>query len=153
MALKKNAPPMTDYLKFWRVIRKYFLVKYELSGADLDLLLFLFSEPVFSKQKFQEFNEILQWDRGRFQRLLDEGWIVCVHEGAKFRFSALYKASTKTKRIIRSLYAKLSGEELPTNKYANPMFRSRVGYADKVYRNEIKNMNAELRARKFSDPD
>ena len=51
----------SDYLKYWRVIRQYVKVRYGLNQADLDMLLFLYSEKYFGKDKFQEFNELLSW--------------------------------------------------------------------------------------------
>ena len=44
--IKKN-----DYLKYWRVIRYFVKAKYGLSTADLEVLLFLYSEKYFGKGK------------------------------------------------------------------------------------------------------
>ena len=49
----------SDYLKYWRVVRQFVKVKYGLSQADLDILLFLKSEQYFSKDKFKEFDQLL----------------------------------------------------------------------------------------------
>jgi hypothetical protein len=64
-----------DYLKYWRVIRQYIKARYELSQADLDMLLFLYSEGYFGKDKFREFAQLVSWDVNRFDRLLTQGWI------------------------------------------------------------------------------
>ena len=64
-----------DYLKYWRVIRQYAKVKYQLNQADLDMLLFLYSEKYFDTSKFTEFNELLSWDKSRFGSLKRRGWI------------------------------------------------------------------------------
>ena len=64
-----------DYLKYWRVIRQFVKIKYELTQADLDMLLFLYSEKYFDKDKFEEFDTLLGWDRSRFERLKQQGWI------------------------------------------------------------------------------
>ena len=47
-----------DYLKYWRVIRYFIKAKYDLTTADLDMLLFLKSEGRFDKDKFDDFNEM-----------------------------------------------------------------------------------------------
>ena len=52
-------PQKNDYLKYWRVIKYFTQVKYKLKADDLDMLLFLYSEKYFGKQKFNEFNELL----------------------------------------------------------------------------------------------
>ena len=65
MKLKVN-----DYLKFWRVIRYFYKIKYGLNQADLDMLLFLYSESYFSKDKFIEFDELLSWDEHRLLKYI-----------------------------------------------------------------------------------
>ena len=62
-----------DCLKYWRVIRYFIKAKYGLTTADLDMLLFLYSEEIFSKKKFEEFDNLLIWDGERFNRLLQRG--------------------------------------------------------------------------------
>tara|TARA_R100001440_G_scaffold39562_2_gene59066 strand:- start:18203 stop:18628 length:426 start_codon:yes stop_codon:yes gene_type:complete len=134
----------SDYLKYWRVIRQFIKSKYGLTQADLDMLLFLYTEDYFSKDKFQEFNELLSWDVTRFDRLRRDKWIEVFRKNMGKR-KALYTLSYKTKRMIDSLYKKLNGEEIPTSPSKNPMFKRNVKYSDKVYRNFIKEMNASIR--------
>ena len=66
---------MHNYLKYWRVVRYFIKAKYGLSQADLDVLLFLSSEKYFSKNDFDEFDELLSWDKNRFEDLRTKGWI------------------------------------------------------------------------------
>ena len=140
----QKKPPSNDYLKYWRVIRYFVKAKYGLSTADLDMLLFLYSEKYFSKDKFGEIDELLSWDVNRFENLRHNEWIVLFRkrQGKK---KALYEVSYKTRRMIGSIYKKLSGEEIPTSLSANPLFKRDVSYMDKVYRNMIKDMNAFTR--------
>jgi len=142
----------SDYLKYWRVIRQFIKSKYGLTQADLDMLLFLYTEDYFSKDKFQEFNELLSWDVTRFDRLRRDKWIEVFrrHMGKR---KALYTLSYKTKRMIDSLYKKLNGEEIPTSPSKNPMFKRNVKYSDKVYRNFIKEMNASIRQQRHHAPE
>ena len=60
---------VNDCLKYWRVIRYFIKQKYGLTTADLDMLLFLYSEDIFSKEKFEEFDNLLSWDEDRFDKL------------------------------------------------------------------------------------
>ena len=133
-----------DYLKYWRVIKYFTQVKYKLKAGDLDMLLFLYSEKYFGKQKFNEFNELLPWDVKRFNKLLRDGWIT-VFRKRQGNKKTLYEISYKGKRMISSIYKKLSGEEIPMGESANPMFAKNVSYTDKVYRNMIKQMNKKIR--------
>lgn len=134
----------SNYLKYWRVIRQYVKVRYGLNQADLDMLLFLYSEKYFGKDKFQEFNEILSWDVKRFDRLLADGWIQNFRE-RRVGQKGLYSLSYKANRMIGSIYKKLDGEDIPMTMCNNPMFKKKVDYSDKVYRNFIKAINEETR--------
>ena len=64
-----------DYLKYWRVVRYFVKSKYKISTGELDMLLFLYSEKYFGKDKFKEFDELLSWNVNRFDQLLKRGWI------------------------------------------------------------------------------
>lgn len=141
----KSTP--SDYLKFWRVIRYYMKAKHELSQADLDILLFLYSEGYFGKEKFDYFSELVSWDKERFDSLLKRTWLERFRRrGPDGR--ALYCLSDKAKKVIRDIYRKLEGEEIPTSLSYNPMFLKNVSYNDKVYRNMILQMNAYYREQK-----
>ena len=129
-----------DYLKYWRVIRYFIKAKYGLNQADLDMLLFLNSEDIFSRDKFKEFDNILAWDVSRFERLRKDAWIE-VFRNRMGNKKALYQVSYKTQRVIDSIYKKLSGEEIPSTEQGNPMFARNVSYSDKIYRNMIIEMN------------
>lgn len=141
-----------DYLKYWRVVRQFVKVKYNLNQADLDVILFLYSEKYFGSEKFREFNEILSWDKKRFGRLVREGWIESFRkrEGAK---KALYQLSFKASRMVDMIYKKLNGEEISMNDTVNPMFKRNVSYSDKVYRNMIKEMNKATRQQPRQTPE
>lgn len=134
----------SDYLKYWRVIRQWVKIRYNLSQGDLDMLLFLYSESYFGKDKYREFAQLISWDRHRFHRLLKEGWIENFRESGR-GIKGLYIISFKAKKMIASIYAKLDGDEVPMNATNNPMFKKNVKYTDKVYRNMIKSMNAETK--------
>lgn len=133
-----------DYLKYWRVIRRYIKVKYGLSESDLDILLFLKSEGKFTRSKFKEFDRILSWERQRFDRLVKEGWIVVFRKRDK-NLAGLYELSFKAKRVIGSIYKKLSGEEIPTSPTHNPIFLRNVSYTDSQYKKAIVEMNAFIK--------
>jgi len=133
-----------DYLKYWRVIRQYIKIKYNLTQSDLDILLFLKSESYFSKDKFEEFNEILSWDKQRFEKLRQQGWIEVFRKRVG-KHKALYQLSFKSKRMLTSIYKKLNGEEIPTSPSQNKMFKTNTSYSDKVYRNMIIEMNRSIK--------
>jgi hypothetical protein len=135
---------MPDYLKYWRVIRYFIKAKYGLSQADLDILLFLHTEKYFDKNDFDEFNELVSWDKNRFENLRKEGWIESFRK-RKGNRRAVYQLSYKAQRVITSIYKKLEGQEIPESASSNPLFLKNVSYNDKVYRNYIKKLNKSIR--------
>tara|TARA_R110000803_G_scaffold68255_3_gene130068 strand:+ start:294 stop:728 length:435 start_codon:yes stop_codon:yes gene_type:complete len=141
----------SDYLKYYRVVRQFIKKKYKLTQAELDVLLFLRSEEYFSKDKFNEFDELLSWDVNRFDKLRRDKWIEVFRKRMGNR-KALYMLSNKAKRVVNSIYKKLNGEEIPTSNDGNPMFLKKVSYTDKVYRNFIKEMNAFTRQQRHQTP-
>ena len=133
--------PSHDYLKYWRIIRYWVKAKYGLTTPDLEMLLFLYSEHLFKKTDFKEYEEIMSWDVNRFDRLLRDGWIhVWRKRSGKER--ALYELTYKSKRIIDTIYKKLNGQEISER---NPLFNKNVSYSDKVYRNAIKKLNEAIK--------
>lgn len=133
-----------DYLKYWRVIRQYVKIKYNLTQADLDMILFLYSEKYFDRDKFKEFDSLLGWDVMRFQRLLKEQWIVIFRKRLK-NHKVVYQISDKSVNLVRLIYKKLSGEEIPVSVSHNKMFAKNVAYSDRVYREMILEMNKVIK--------
>lgn len=143
--------PPNDYLKFWRVIRYYMKSKHGLSQADLDILLFLYSEGYFGQESFDNFAELVSWEVGRFNRLKQEGWIEYFRK-RRGKSRAIYQLSAKAIRVVNDIYRKLNGDEIPVSLTANALFHKNVSYNDKVYRNMIIQMNAYQRANKYKKP-
>ena len=139
--MKSNS---NDYLKYWRVIRQYMKIKYGLTQSDLDILLFLYSEKYFSRYKFLEFDAILGWDKQRFEKLRQAGWIEVFRKRAGIH-KALYQLSSKTNAMISSMYKKLNGEEIPVSQQQNRMFAKNISYSDKKYKEMIIKMNTVIK--------
>ena len=101
-----------DYLKYWRVIRYFVKRQYNLTTAELEMLLFLNSEDIFSRDKFEEFEQLMPWSDDRFFKLKKQGWIELFRPKTSRR-KPLYQLSYKTNRLISSVYKKLNGQEIP----------------------------------------
>jgi len=141
--------PTNDYLKYWRVIRYWVKAKYGLTTPDLEMLLFLYSEQLFNKTDFKEYEELMSWDVNRFDRMLRDGWIH-VWRKRKGNQATLYELTYKTRRIIDTIYKKLNGEEISER---NPLFNKNVSYTDKVYRNAIKKINESTKQLQHLAPE
>ena len=141
--------PTNDYLKYWRVIRYWVKAKYGLTTPDLEMLLFLYSEQLFNKTDFKEYEELMSWDVNRFDRMLRDGWIH-VWRKRKGNQATHYELTYKTRRIIDTIYKKLNGEEISER---NPLFNKNVSYTDKVYRNAIKKINESTKQLQHHAPE
>lgn len=142
----------SDYLKYWRVVRYYVKSKYGLTTAELEMLLFLYSEGYFDRAKFNEFNNIISWDVKRFEKLVSNGWIIYFRQ-PKRNIKAIYELSFKAKIMIDQVYKKLNGEEISISEDSSPMFKRNVKYTDKVYRNMIKDMRKATRQQQHHAPE
>ena len=112
MKSKEMKPYMAnDFLKYWRVIRRYCLEKYGLSTEDLDVLLFIKSEGLFNTRRWKEYKKIISWEKHRLERLVADGWID-QHRKHHKTTSSLYRISMKGLRVTMSIYSKLNGEEI-----------------------------------------
>ena len=141
-----------DYLKYWRVIRQWAKVKYEVNQQDLDMILFLYSEKYFDKDKFAEFNTLMAWNKNKFRDLVQRGWIEVFRKRTSYR-KEVYKLTRKANAMVTSLYNKLNGEEIPTSNSYNRMFLKNVSYTDKVYRNMIIEMNKTIKQQRHQTPE
>lgn len=133
-----------NFLKWWRVVRYWAKRKYGISNEDLEVLLYLYDEGVFTRKEFKKFEGILSWDRNRLNELMDRGYIVLWrdHKGYK-KYGKRYTLSAHAKMIVNTTYKKLTQEEhIPENHYNNPIFKG-DGYMDKKYRSIIKLMNSK----------
>lgn len=148
--------PKYNFLKYWRIVRKWAITKYELSLSDLELLLFLYDEGIWKKSDFLQATEIHGWDKHRFQRFKKQDLIRVWRDGKGYKgYATLYELTPKSKRICKSIYLKLTQEEpIPTNKQNNPMFLAKnTGFAMNYYRKAIHLMNKKRETKRNEDGD
>ena len=143
---------MSDYLKYWRVIRYWVKAKYNIGTPELELLLFLYSEQMFTKSRFQEFETIMSWDTKRFNNLLRDGWLQ-VFRRRSGKNATLYELSYKGKSLVRTVYRKLNGEEVGESPNINPLFRLDASYMDQMPRKMIKEMNEFIKQHRHLSPE
>jgi len=134
-------PKEHNFLKYWRVVRYYITKQYKISYPELELLLYLYDENVFTKTDFKNFEECISWKRGRFEDLMDRGFIRKWRDRRKEGYANLYELTQHAKLICNQTYKKLTQEEpISEDKYRNEVFKS-DNYMDKIYRRLIKKMN------------
>jgi hypothetical protein len=147
MLLTTRKEPVYDYLKYWKVVKQWARAKYKLSTADIEMMLFLYSEGLFTRSQFEEFDEIMSWNKNRFHKMVKDKWIIKWRE-RKGNQSTLYELGFSGKRLCTSIYKKLNKEEtISEDRRRNPMFNPNTEYSNKVYRKMIKKMNEERKAK------
>ena len=102
--------------KYYRLVRKWACKTYDIKDADLELLIYLDCKQFFTRNGFIDGSYTYSWDKHRWNRLRDEGWIdVFKNRNRTTSKYSVYKVSTKCKHLISRIYRILLGEEdLPT---------------------------------------
>lgn len=138
-----------DFLKNWGIVRKWARFQYGLkSSADIDMLLFLYSEKIFTRSRFKEYSAFMSWDKNKFDRLLREGFIV-IWRKRKYGESNLYELSFQSKKMIASMYRKLIGlEPFPETPRRNKVFKPNGSYSERMLAQAIRKFNSEFKERK-----
>jgi hypothetical protein len=140
-------PRANNFLKYWRVVKYYIKNKYEISEPELEMILFLYDESVFTKEMFNDFAETMSWDKKRFSSMVEGGYIKKWRDKKETQRSNLWELTIKSKRICNHLYKKLLQEELISeDPYRNEIFKGK-SYMDKIYKGIIKKMNSSTQSR------
>jgi len=141
-------PPSSNYLKYYRAMRMWARAKHGLSAPDLEILFFLHSENLFKMSFYKEVECTFSWDKTRFKRLLDDGWITIWREN-KNNQAALYTVSHKAKILMNNIYDRLEGKvgisEVPTN---NPMYNKDATYSQNMTKRVFRKMNLTRKEKK-----
>ena len=136
-----------NFLKYQRVVRYYIKRKYDISDAELDMMLFLYDEGLFTKDAFNEFAQSMSWDKNRFSGMVQDDLIRKWRSRKETQNSNLWELTIKSKRICNHMYKKLMQEEhISEDPYRNEIFKGN-NYMDRVYKNLIKKMNTKTDSR------
>ncbi len=133
-----------NLLKHYRLIRKWACRNYNLTDADLELLIYFDCMDFFTKQDYKVGTYAYSWDNKRWNNLLKEGWIVVWrtrnHTTQKYN---IYKVSFKCKQLINRMYRIMLGtEDIPTTPRSNKIMKNNT-YTDIVLRAAINNVNKD----------
>lgn len=136
----------SDYLKFHKIIIHFFKLKHKIGEAQMDLMLFLYSERYFDNEKVAEYGKVLGFKiEDRLGELIRDGWVVVWREGKVGHKKNIYRLSIKAINMVESIYRKLEGEEIPDSPYSSRLFYKNVRYTDRQYQKMIKSMNDAIR--------
>ena len=126
-------------LALWRPIRNAFLKEYGLRQGDFELLMELHQVEYFTTEDFVNGNLLLNWDKKRWNRLQDEGWIEIYRErrgGSNHRYN-IWQLSRKSKLMVRRVYKVIAGDE----KIPNRKISKDKSFSSKMLNNRIDKLN------------
>ena len=106
----------------------------------MELLVYLDCKELFTRNDFIDGVYTYSWDKNRWERLRRDGWIDVFKERNRTTSKyAVYKVSSKSKRLINRIYRILLAEEdLPTA--TTSVFYKNKTYTDKVFNKAIDDM-------------
>tara|TARA_R110001632_G_scaffold228173_1_gene363179 strand:+ start:2596 stop:3036 length:441 start_codon:yes stop_codon:yes gene_type:complete len=129
-----------NLFKYYRLVRKWACKTYDILDADLELLIYLDCKDRFTRNDFIEGSYTYAWDKNRWERLRNDGWIdVWRHRNRTTIKYSVFTASPKAKRLITRMYRiMLAEEDLPIGRSSK--FYKNKSYTDKVYNKAIDDM-------------
>jgi DNA-binding MarR family transcriptional regulator len=145
-----NAPHYS-YMKYWRIVRKYTMMKYNLNQDDLDVLFYIHDEKYFSNYQFEKYEKTMPWNVKRLQSLCERGWITRLPSGNKYAKRDVYEVTIKTQRVINNIYSILNGDGFPT--ITQRMDRRRKRYLETRYKNFMATMVEEIKENKKKEAE
>jgi hypothetical protein len=134
--------PKHDFLKNWRVIRLWAMRKYKISEVNLEILLALYSEGLFTQGQFDKVVMTNNWNKRRLDSLIEQGHIHIFRKRQK-NAAAKYELTRSARKMCSSIYKKLTGEEkISESSVNNPIFKaSNSSYANRQLQKAIKIVN------------
>jgi len=117
--------------------------KYGIGTPELELMLYLYSEELFTYKQFDTYAKTISWQKRRFKKMREDGWIHEWRESSRQQ-KALYELSIKGKSLVRSVYKKLAGEEtISESGNHNPIFKASATHSQQRIRPLIYKLNKE----------
>ena len=129
-----------NLFKYYRLVRKWASKTHGILDADLELLIYLDCKDHFTRNDFIEGTYTFSWDKARWDRLRQDGWIdVWRHRNRTTIKYSVFKTSYKAKRLITRMYNIMLGEEDMPITEASKFYKNKT-YTDKVYNKAIDDM-------------
>jgi hypothetical protein len=99
-----------DFLKYHGVVFGWIRKKHGISNVDIEILLFLYGEKIFTMSKLKEYAMIYTFGRKKLVWLQEQGLIRKWRDEKDGRVF-LFELTQHGKRIVNSIYKKLNGDE------------------------------------------
>lgn len=135
-----------NFLKYLRVVRAWARVKHGMGYAEFEMLCFLYSENIFTEEKFMKYRQTMGFDKKMMWRMVNNGRIGVFRKSQR-GYATLYELTAASKAIMRSIYRKLLGEE-PINEFVTDAQLARKDnsrYIDRQFSRVIKVMKEDFK--------
>ncbi len=137
---KKNVKVLTanrefDFMKFYGIVKKWASLQYNLTIDEIEMLMYFYSETVFTKKEFDIYNKAMLHKNKQIQRFIDMEMIEGMPGNSTIKVAGnrLYRLTMKANRRVSSIYKKLTmQEEISEYSSSNKFFRLyETSYKDK----------------------
>jgi hypothetical protein len=137
---KKNVKIITanrefDFMKFYGIVKRWASVQYNLTIDEIEMLMYFYSEPLFTKKEFDIYNTAMLHKNKSIKRFIDMELVdeMPGNSSIKVAGNRLYRLSMKANRRMASIYKKLTlQEEMSEYSSSNKFFNSyETSYKDK----------------------
>lgn len=143
--IAKHVQPKSDYLKYYRVILRYAMIKYSLTEEQLDILMYMHSDKYCTHAELAMFLGVQKTMSASIEDLLERGFIDLHRKTpttkSRSKKNRVYRTNRKGSALCISFYKKLEGQDIPVVPTLNPIFRKSVNKREKVYQDMILKMN------------
>ena len=134
--------PKDDYMKNWRIIKYWAMKRYLISQADLELVLELYSEGLFTIKDFNRYCLTKTWNKKRLDQMIESGFIHVFKKRQSYS-AAQYELTQSARKMCASIYRKLNGQEaISESPVHNPIYRPvNDSYSNRQLRKAIREVN------------
>ncbi len=134
-----------EFLKNIRVLFKWATSTHNLSRQEVELLLYLYPEGMFTRADVVDFVRTLGiFGDSKFNKLKDEGWIEKFYSPHR----TLYVLSSKGKKLSKDLHLMLLGDRKIPMRGAKNHLVKKENKVDEYYLKLLKSMNEDYKSKK-----
>lgn len=124
-----------DFLKFYSIVKNWASVNYNLTFEEIEMLLYFYSEPLFTRKEFDIYNSAMLKKNKSIGRFVTMGLIEGLPGNTVIKVAGnkLYRLTVTANRRVSSIYKKLTlQEEISEYSSTNKFFRKyETSYKDK----------------------
>lgn len=99
------------YLKYFQIVMQWACKEHDLLMSDVECLLFLYDEDVFTSRDIKKYSILVKIDDRRLRKLRDKGLVSSIPSRDKRGSMVIYELTHRGKKFCNSIYKKMNMEE------------------------------------------